>query len=242
MLVAGHRGVRVGAEENTMKAFRMAAEAGAEMIETDIHMTKDGVIILMHDHTVDRTTSGSGLIREMTYEEIKAVGPEVPTLEEFLEGMKDYPEMTYNFELKDYPENGEEIAWESMRKTIAMIEKYDLADKCVVNSFSGKLLEKVDEEYHHRYKLHGFYPFSILGECSRNPMEYLFCACIFDKTTVPAAEMFETLIAGGVEPWVGAGVRTQEDLAACAKLGAKLVTTDNAEETLRLLREAGYHA
>ena len=64
MLVAGHRGVRVGAPENTMEAFLMAAKAGVDMIETDTHMTKDGVIILMHDHTIDRTTSGTGLIQE----------------------------------------------------------------------------------------------------------------------------------------------------------------------------------
>ena len=63
MLVAGHRGVRVGAPENTMEAFLIAAKAGADMIETDTHMTKDGVIILMHDHTIDRTTSGSGPVR-----------------------------------------------------------------------------------------------------------------------------------------------------------------------------------
>jgi len=61
MLAAGHRGVREGAPENTMKAFHMAARAGVDMIETDIHMTKDGQIILMHDHTIDRTTSGTGL-------------------------------------------------------------------------------------------------------------------------------------------------------------------------------------
>ena len=242
MLVAGHRGVRVGAPENTMEAFHIAAKAGVDMIETDTHMTKDGVIILMHDHTVDRTTKGTGLIRDLTYAQIKEVGPDVPTLEEFLEGMKDYENMTYNFELKDYPADGEEWAWESMRKTIALIVKYGLEDRCVVNSFSGKLLEKVDEEYNHRFKLHGFYPYSILGECDRDPMDYLFCACIFDKTTVPAEEMFKALLEGGVEPWIGAGVKEQAVLIACEKLGAKLVTTDNPIETLRFLREEGYHA
>ena len=242
MLVAGHRGVRVGAPENTMEAFLMAAKAGVDMIETDTHMTKDGVIILMHDHTIDRTTSGTGLIKEKTCAEIKAIAPEVPTLEEFLEGMKDYTEMTYNFELKDYPADDEEWAWESMRKTIALVKKYGLEDRCVINSFSGWLLEKVDEEYGHRFKLHGYYPFSILGECGRNPMDYLFCACIFDKTTVPSEEMFKALVDGGVEPWVGAGVKEKADLIACEKLGAKLVTTDNPAETLRFLREEGCHA
>lgn len=242
MLVAGHRGVRVGAEENTMEAFRMAAEAGVDMIETDTHMTKDGQIILMHDHTVDRTTKGHGLIRDLTYREILEVGPKVPTLEEFLDGMKDYPEMTYNFELKDYPADGEAWAWESLHKTVRLVEQYRLEDRCVMNSFSGQLLERVDEEYAHRFKLHGFYPFSILGEHSRNPMEYLFCACIFDRTVVPGEEMFRTLEAGNVEPWIGAGVKEKADLLACEKLGARLVTTDDPVQTLRFLREEGLHA
>lgn len=239
MKVAGHRGVRVGAPENTMEAFHMAVKAGVDMIETDTHMTKDGVIILMHDDTVDRTTSGSGRIRDMTYEEIKAVGPDVPTLREFLEEMKQYEALEYNFELKDYPTAGEEWAWESMRKTIALIEEYGLQDRCVVNSFSGWLLEKVDQEYGHRFKLHGFYPLKHLGVYHGNPMEYLFCACIFDETTVARKEMFEALEKAGVEPWIGAGVKEKEDLLASYERGARLVTTDDPAQTIAYLKELG---
>ncbi len=237
MLVAGHRGVRVGAPENTMEAFHRAAQAGAHMIETDTHMTKDGVIILMHDHTVDRTTAGSGRIRDLTYDEIRAIGPDVPTMREFLEGMKQYEQMTFNFELKDYPADDEEWAWESMRKTIGLIEEFGLCDRCVVNSFSGQLLEKVDAEYGHRYKLHGFYPFEILGKCERNPMEYLFCACLWGEGSLENAQLYRDLMEGGVEPWVGASVRTKEQLRIACENGAKLVTTDDAETTLRLLKE-----
>ena len=241
MLVAGHRGVRVGAPENTMEAFLMAIEAGVDMIETDTHMTTDGVIILMHDDTVDRTTSGTGRIRDLTYEEIKAIGPDVPTLREFLEAMKPYPTLEFNFELKDYPEKDEEWAWESMRKTIAMVEEFGLGDKCVINSFSGQLLEKVDEEYNHRYKLHGFYPLTELGAYRGEPMKYMFCACIFDETTVARQSMYDELTAAGVEPWIGAGVKTKEDLLESHKRGARLVTTDNPAETIRFLKELGIH-
>lgn len=239
MLVAGHRGVRVGAPENTMEAFLMAARAGVDMIETDIHMTKDGVIILMHDHTIDRTTKGTGLICEKTYEEIKAVGEDVPTLEEFLDGMKDFPEMTFNFELKDYPAKGEEWAWESMRKTIALVEKYGLADRCVINSFSGQLLEKVDEEYNHRYKLHGFYPYRILGEYKGNPGDYLFCACLWGEGSLENKALYDELLESGVEPWVGASVREKEQLKLAAQNGAKLVTSDDPAQTIRYLKELG---
>lgn len=239
MKVAGHRGVRVGAPENTMKAFLMAVEAGADMIETDTHMTKDGVIILMHDHTVDRTTSGTGRIRDLTYEEIMKIGPETPTLKEFLEGMKPYADLEFNFELKDYPEDDEEWAWESMRKTIALVEEYGLRDRCVINSFSGRLLEKVDAEYGQRYRLHGFYPLKHLGAYQGDPMKYLFCACIFDETTVARRGYFEALEQAGVEPWIGAGVKAKEDLLASYERGARLVTTDDPAQTIAYLKELG---
>lgn len=239
MLVAGHRGVRVGAPENTMEAFRMAAQAGVDMIETDTRMTKDGEIILMHDHTIDRTTAGTGAVREMTLADIRAAAPEVPTLREFLEGMKDWPQMTYNFELKDYPTDGEEWAWESMKKTIDLIVEFGLEDRCVVNSFNGALLEKVDADYQHRFKLHGFYPYSILGEIKGNPMDYLFCACLWGAGSLENKQLYDELIQGGVEPWVGAGVKEKEQLKLAAENGAKLVTTDDPVQTIRYLKELG---
>ncbi len=238
MLVAGHRGVRVGARENTMEAFHMAARAGVDMIETDLHMTKDGVIILMHDHTIDRTTSGSGLIRNLTYREILQAANDVPTLEEFICGTQCYEGLTYNFEFKDYPADGESWAWESMRKSIDLIEKYNLRNRCVVNSFSGTLLERVDEEYDHAYRLHGFYPWHILGEHRRDPREYLFCACMCGQATY-GEPYYRELIEGGVEPWIGAAVTSREQLAACAALGARLVTTDDPADTIAHLKALG---
>ena len=58
--VAGHRGLSARYPENTMPSFRAALEAGLDMIEMDVHRTKDGQLIVMHDHTVDRTTDGTG--------------------------------------------------------------------------------------------------------------------------------------------------------------------------------------
>ena len=94
--VAGHRGLSARYPENTMPSFRAALEAGLDMIELDVHRTKDGQLIVMHDHTVDRTTDGTGPIAEKTLEEIKALdaggwfsgefrGERVPTLREFME-------------------------------------------------------------------------------------------------------------------------------------------------------------
>ena len=120
-----------------------------------------------------------------------------------------------------------------------LVKKYGLEDRCVVNSFSGKLLEKVDAEYNHRFKLHGFYPYHILGECAGNPMEYLFCACLWGAGSLENEQLYKDLIEGGVEPWVGASVKTKEQLKLAADNGAKLVTTDDPIQTIQYLKELG---
>ena len=69
MKVYAHRGASAFAPENTMEAFKLAVEMKADGIETDVHMTKDGVLVLMHDERIDRTTDGTGWIKDYTYEE-----------------------------------------------------------------------------------------------------------------------------------------------------------------------------
>ena len=66
-----HRGAAARAPENTLEAFRLAAESGVRGLETDVHMTRDGYIVAIHDDSVDRTTDGAGLVREMMFAELK---------------------------------------------------------------------------------------------------------------------------------------------------------------------------
>lgn len=70
MKIWGHRGASGYAPENTMAAFLLAVEQGADGIETDIHLTKDGVCVLMHDESLDRTTDAKGYIKDHTYEQL----------------------------------------------------------------------------------------------------------------------------------------------------------------------------
>ena len=94
--IAGHRGEKVSAPENTLPAFQLAIDSAADFVETDVQLTADGVPIIMHDWTLDRTTNGSGPVWEHTAEQIAALdagswfspdfaGTRVPTLEQFLE-------------------------------------------------------------------------------------------------------------------------------------------------------------
>src|SRR5918912_1660156 len=99
-----HRGASALAPENTIEAFRLALEAGAGGLELDVHMTRDGHVAVIHDATVDRTTSGTGSVSAMTLEELRSLDAghnfssdgglthpyrgrdvRVPTLEEVLE-------------------------------------------------------------------------------------------------------------------------------------------------------------
>jgi glycerophosphoryl diester phosphodiesterase len=84
-LLLGHRGASADAPENTMRAFRLALEQGADGIELDVQRSADGVPIVIHDPTLERTTDGSGAISAMAWEEIARVrsrGEPVPRLEE----------------------------------------------------------------------------------------------------------------------------------------------------------------
>lgn len=94
-LVIGHRGASMHYPENTLRAFREALEAGADLVECDLQISSDGVVVVMHDKTVDRTTEGTGPVAEKTVAELKQLeagawkdeqfrGEPVPTFAELL--------------------------------------------------------------------------------------------------------------------------------------------------------------
>ncbi len=89
MHVYAHRGAARERPENTLGAFRRALEVGAFGIELDVHLSKDGVAVVIHDDTVDRTTNGSGAVAELTLAELNelegAAGERIPTLEDVLD-------------------------------------------------------------------------------------------------------------------------------------------------------------
>lgn len=93
--VISHRGEHLAHPENTLPAFQAAIDAGADYFELDVRTTSDGKLVLMHDRTVDRTTNGNGLVREMSFDQIRQLdagvkfganfaGVKVPSLEEAL--------------------------------------------------------------------------------------------------------------------------------------------------------------
>jgi glycerophosphoryl diester phosphodiesterase len=70
--IFAHRGASAYAPENTMEAFRLAYDMSADGLEIDVHLTKDGQVVVIHDHVIDRTSNGKGAVAQMTYEELLA--------------------------------------------------------------------------------------------------------------------------------------------------------------------------
>jgi glycerophosphoryl diester phosphodiesterase len=70
-LIVAHRGASARAPENTMEAFRLGVEVGADAIELDVHLTSDGQLAVIHDETLDRTTDRTGSVANLTMDEIR---------------------------------------------------------------------------------------------------------------------------------------------------------------------------
>ncbi|MBR4206165.1 MAG: hypothetical protein IKQ92_11870 [Clostridia bacterium] len=254
--VAAHRGNSKFCPENTMASFRSAVELKPDMLEIDLHMTKDGEIVMMHDHKVDRTTNGTGLVREHTLAGIRSLdagswkgeefeGEKVPTFHEFLEFMRDYPEIMLNVELKDYPADSGAFAYESAEKAIAMMDAFGVTERSTVNTWSGELNEWIDEKYGKRIKIHAYHPQELMGKNQKRFVyDYAYCVCLFstwEGTKVVPKRMFDFTRAMGVEPWVYYPVDTPEVYDASIANGAVLFTSNDPAWALDYLRKKGLH-
>lgn len=255
--VAAHRGWSEAYPENTMEAFRAAVALGVDQLETDIRITGDGELVLIHDATVDRTTNGTGLVREKTLEELQRLdagshkgeafaGARIPTFCEFMEYVKDISGITLDLELKEYPVPGwEETSYSVCDRVLAMVDEYGFSDRVVLNTFSGRLHEYIHETYGKKYRQHVYYPIHHLGECRTDPYAYAFCCCMFrdgeQKLNMPDKKAFDCMAERGVEPWAGASVKDEAGVDLAIANGATLITCNNPDQILQWLREKGVH-
>lgn len=139
--IFAHRGYSGKYPENTMIAFKKALECGVDGIELDVQLTKDGEVVIIHDETIDRTTTGKGFVVDYTYEELEKFDAsfkfkdlgfnKIPTLREYFQLVKDYDIVT-NVELKTGINKYlgiEEKVWE-------LIKEYNLEEKVIISSFN----------------------------------------------------------------------------------------------------------
>ncbi|WP_078382167.1 glycerophosphodiester phosphodiesterase [Sutcliffiella halmapala] len=167
-LVIAHQGGELLAPSNTMVAFKQAAEMGVDVIETDIHITKDGHLVAIHDATVDRTTDGTGAVADLTLEEIQALdagfhfqdlernfsyrgqGVYIPTVEEIFQ---EFGNMRIEIEIKDSnpPEQYEEMA----QKLWELTKQYKMEDKLLVAAFDQEIIRTFDRYANDRVAIAG---------------------------------------------------------------------------------------
>jgi glycerophosphoryl diester phosphodiesterase len=140
--IVGHRGNAAHAPENTIESFRQAVSLGVDALEFDVHLSGDGHVLVIHDPTLDRTTTGSGRVERLTLAEIQRAdagarftrdrgqsfpyrgqGITVPTLHEVL---RSFPGMPLLIEIKADP---------AARPTRELIERLGAAERCIVASF-----------------------------------------------------------------------------------------------------------
>ena len=142
-----HRGNRVACPENTLAAFRRALDDGADIMETDLHVTADGEFVCIHDATVDRTTDGSGPVAGMTLAQLKALSASygrpgfeaerIPTLAELAELLS--PDVALAIELKS-----DHFLWPDVtRRLVKALTASAVRDRTVVLSFSLARLQAV---------------------------------------------------------------------------------------------------
>ncbi len=156
-LVFAHRGGKKWAPENTLSAFKRSVEAGVDGIELDIHKCKSGELVVIHDDTLERTTSGSGLVKDKTWSELKTLdcgswyspefkGERLPLLSDVLSLVNG--QLTINIEIKNCPMNYPGIADD----LLAMLKDYKYPDKIIISSFDHKVLHEIATKSK-RYKL-----------------------------------------------------------------------------------------
>jgi glycerophosphoryl diester phosphodiesterase len=149
-LIIAHRGSSTYAPENTLAAFQLAAEQGADAIELDVDLTRDGRAIVMHDATIDRTTDGQGRIADLTLEEIRRVdagawkeaafkGERVPLLQEVFEAVGE--RVLINVEVKSMSLRSSGVE----AKVAALVQQYDLFERVIISSFNPLALRRVKQ-------------------------------------------------------------------------------------------------
>lgn len=151
-LLIGHRGYPARYPENTLSAFEGAIQAGCDMIELDVTLTKDRQVVVIHDDTLNRTTTGNGPVADRVFEEIKELdagswfdgrfaGERVPALSEVIRLTAG--RCMLNIEIKesaletDYPADGIE------HQVVGLVKTYKAMDRVIISSFDRRILQRI---------------------------------------------------------------------------------------------------
>ena len=257
-IILAHRGGSLIAPENSMAAFKKAAELGVHGFEIDIRLTKDEEIVVFHDEYVDRTTDGAGRIADMTLSELKAFdlgyqfineqqeyefrgqGETIITLRELFE---EFPQMLINIDMKDSPETYEGSLIPS--KLWRLIEELGAQNRVVVTSFYD---EQID-----RFNLYAQNTVALGAGENEVRKAYSAYTSQFGHLYHPRADVVQIPVKSGVFPLDGEGfinfltklnvpvhywtINDPQIMERLLKSGAKGIVTDRPDLAITLLAD-----
>ncbi len=256
IILAAHRGDRVKCPENTMPAFISAVSHNVDMIETDVRMSKDGELVIIHDRSTLRTSGIDKNIDEMTLAELKQIdvgsvfssdfcATEIPTVKEFIAFIKEEKTLI-NWELKVYPTDyGDEVAFSVADKLIKLIEENGLTERSMINSFSSRLLEYIYKKHGNKFSLHG----QGIYNCRRSKDDPELCECeIFDwcclypeekgRLAIDYKENFDYCTENGILPCICIP-DNYDDYKKAIEYGCKMFTSNDIYECEKILKRLG---
>ncbi|WP_394232901.1 glycerophosphodiester phosphodiesterase [Niallia oryzisoli] len=235
-LIFAHRGYSKLYPENTMRAFREAEKAGADGIELDVQLSKDGEVVVIHDESVDRTTNGKGYVKNLTYSDLKSLNAgyalktnlrkePIPSLRDVLKWLTGNS-MICNIELKNgiFPYEGME------QKVIELVREYNLTERIILSSFN-------------HYSIVNCYRMApeietapLMGQVVYMP--WIYAESIRAKGIHPKYKTLKDKVVKeseengiAVRPYT---VNKEKDMAHLIELGCSAIITDDPDRALRV--------
>ena len=227
-VIYAHRGASEYYPENTLSSFYAGVEMGANGIENDIQRTKDGVLVVFHDDTIDRVTDGRGKVSDYTYRELLRFTvknekynrfDKIMTFEEFLKYFA-WRDLTLAIELKQFG-----IA----KDVIDMIDDYGARDKCIITSFKYEELVTA-REYDKDFRL-GFLYSGVTDADRIEKLKAINATQACPKATVLTPEELKLIHENGFE-CRGWGIANTEIMANAVEMGIDAGMTVNFPDKL----------
>lgn len=241
-LVLAHRGANKIAPQNTLPAFQKALEFNADGIETDVHLCKDGEIVICHNYTVDETSNGKGFIDEMTFAQLRALdfgsyfskdfeGVTLPSLAELLKLTKNMN--LINIEIKPPLKDNELV-----KKVVDEVHKFGIEKNSIISCFDPECIRLV-KEIDKNLKTGLLYEKSELGDEIMNFGVAKYCLQLNADAAHPEYFLIneddvKDLHANGiaVNPWT---VNEKEDIIKYTQWGCDALITDVPDFCLKVL-------